>query len=166
MKKRDPFIVLLLSLITGGIYNLYWLYVTRREIVTTLNNEKAIWPVWILLSPILGVIAALALYMLIAIVLGFQGTFVPHDTPLMNTVIFLFGAASIIAFIVVPIMWMHRYCKALATAIHSADSSTSFTIWILLTIFGVGFIWNLLTQIDINKFVGTQPVAATTNPML
>lgn len=51
MKQRSPIAVLLLGLITGGIYSLYWLVKTKGE----MNQLGAKIPTaWILLIPIVG----------------------------------------------------------------------------------------------------------------
>ncbi len=48
MTNRSPVIVLLLSLITGGIYSLFWLYWTKEEMRRKGNNDiPTFWLIWI-----------------------------------------------------------------------------------------------------------------------
>ena len=47
MKKRDPFVVLILTVITAGIYGIYWLAVTAIEL-REAGAKNAPSPWWIL----------------------------------------------------------------------------------------------------------------------
>lgn len=49
-KVRNPVVVILLSLITCGIYMIYWLFVVSGEINKTLGEEKISAPLYFLLG--------------------------------------------------------------------------------------------------------------------
>lgn len=55
MKKREPLMVVLLAIITFGIYGFYWIYATRSEMV---KKGAKIPPFWLLLLPVLLIFAA------------------------------------------------------------------------------------------------------------
>ena len=56
MKRRHVLAVLGLSFVTLGIYVIYWLYKTRKELLHYLPDKKAIPRVLILFIPILAMI--------------------------------------------------------------------------------------------------------------
>jgi hypothetical protein len=103
MKKRNPFLVLLLSIVTLGIYALYWLYITRKEILQYAENKNAIWPVSYFLAPILAIVIIFPLALLN------QG-----DSPVNKAVqalVFLVGGAAVIGSVVIPFIWFYKYSK-------------------------------------------------------
>ena len=54
MKKRNPLAVFGLSIITLGIYDLYWLVVTKKEL--NAKTKVHVPSIWLLLSPLLVII--------------------------------------------------------------------------------------------------------------
>jgi hypothetical protein len=79
MKKRNPMAVFGLSIITLGIYDIYWLAKTRKE----LNKESStkVPSVWLLFVPLLIFVISLIAFMIIAI----------GDTPTTHTVVSTFN---------------------------------------------------------------------------
>jgi len=47
MTNRSPINVLLLSLFTGGIYGMFWLYWTKQEMVAAGAEIPTMWLIWI-----------------------------------------------------------------------------------------------------------------------
>ncbi len=66
MKKRIIWKMFLLEIVTLGIYRLYWLIKTRKEMMET-NKSIKILPVWLLLTPIIVAIIGFAAFIGIAI---------------------------------------------------------------------------------------------------
>lgn len=54
MKKRSLIKMLILSIVTLGIYNLYWLIVTRRELNS--KTDAKIPTIWIIIAPIIVIL--------------------------------------------------------------------------------------------------------------
>ena len=156
MKKRNPFLVLLLSIVTLGIYALYWLYITRKEILQYAENKNAIWPVAYLLAPILAIVIIFPLALLN------QG-----DSPVNKAVqalVFLVGAAAIIGSLVIPFIWFYKYSKTTGEVTKGLEGITLFILLIILSMFAATIVWQVLVQIELNKFVDKQFGGNTPQP--
>jgi hypothetical protein len=140
MQKRNPWIILLLSIVTLGIYTIYWLYVTRKEMVAVLNDKKAIWPVSVLAAPLAVILALIVLQLVIN---GAEGAVVAS--------FFLVSAIAMLALLVLPFIWFYKYSNAIAKVSHHTDHVTLYVLWIVLNFVGVGFIWLVLAQNEMNK---------------
>lgn len=156
MKKRNPFVVLLLSLVTLGIYIFFWLYFTRKELLGHTEDKKAIWPVSYLFAPLAFILIAILLY------IGFTTDSPPP--PVIQIVSFLLGAVSVIAMIVIPIMWLYKYCKVVGAVTKGMDGITLFAIGIILSFLSVGFVWPLIVQLELNKFIEAGEKSAAPTP--
>jgi hypothetical protein len=152
MKKRNPFVVLLLSVVTFGIYGIYWLYATRKELLPRLQDQKAIWPVWYLFAPFLLLIVGLV----IMFAVNGMGDTAKSSA---NVAFFLLGTVAIISLIVIPIMWMYKFSFAVASVAKGMEGMTLFLLGLLFSFLGVGIVWPILVQIDLNKFIDNQSPA-------
>lgn len=145
VKKRNLWLVALFSVATFGIYMIYWLYATRKEIISVNGNPKSIPRVIILFTPIL----ALVLILILSLAAGGQAR--------TGTALMLLSASAFIpVFLAVGIWWFYRYNKA-AAAVSAQDFGAMFLIWILCSVFGVPLIWQLVTQYKFNKAAESQP---------
>lgn len=146
MKKRNPIAVLLLSYITFGIYVAYWLYTTRKEIISQNNNEQSIPPVKTIYMPLLG-IAAVGLVALI-----FNSS--PGSTAdVVNGICGLIGLGLFAATIYYSFKFMWRYCLAASELTHGTDGKTLFWLWFIGSFFGLGPIAMLMIQSDLNRYI-------------
>lgn len=145
MKYRSPLMVFVLSLITLGIYGIYWLYATRKEILQIHGDQKAIPPVLVLFAPILGIIAILFAYSII----NYFSDGVSSSS-VVNVLLFVFTAVIVIAAIVVPFIWFYRYSKTVD--IISNNKNSLFLYYVLLAIFGGGPIWYAIAQSTLNMY--------------
>ena len=59
IKRRNPFLVLLFSCITFGIYMIYWLYSTTKELKGNTKSAPQPWMVFLLLIPIVNFVVAI-----------------------------------------------------------------------------------------------------------
>lgn len=139
--------MILLIIVTFGIYVPVWLYLTRRDLVKALGNPKAVPPFWYLLAPIL------LLVILAVLLLAFSGADSTNVSPAVNIIMFLGGTAAIISTIVIPLWWFYRYFQAVHNTSGYTDHVLLYIIWILCIIVVPFPIWMLLVQNDINKTV-------------
>ena len=147
MQKRNPVTVILLSLITFGIYQLYWFVVTRREMVKKGYKIPSIW--WVL-APLLGFFGVALLQFLGRFVISSAD--VDTGSTVINLISSLVGLAAILAIIPVAIYWMWQYCKAVeGVTKRNFEASLAFFVWLLLAFFGVAFIWSGIAQDYFNK---------------
>ena len=56
IKRRNPFLVLLFAVITFGIYQIYWLYSTTKELKGNTQSAPKLWLLWLLLIPIVNIV--------------------------------------------------------------------------------------------------------------
>ena len=62
IKRRNPFLVFLFSFITFGIYLLYWLYSTTKELKGNTKSAPEPWMVFLFLIPIINFVVAILFY--------------------------------------------------------------------------------------------------------
>jgi len=167
MTKRNPWLVLLFSLITLGIYTLYWLYVTRKEMVAVLQDKKAVWPVIILFAPYLAILGAAILYGVSSFVFTSveSDQFFAQQPTALNIVLFLVGGISTVLAIVLPFIWFYKFCRAIYTVSRHTETGLLFGLWIALNIFAVGAIWYVIAQNDLNKAGAPAPADPGTPPV-
>jgi hypothetical protein len=153
MKKRHPLAVLLLPLPTLGIYCLYWVYQTREEIVTKLQDPKAIPPFWVLLWPLI-----------LLVVLIFMTLFMIAGGPIFSSsdgggiemiMLLLIGIIGMATTVILPLWWFWHYCKAAVRVTQKAggmDFAQSYILYAAITwICNIMPIWMLIQQLDYNK---------------
>lgn len=159
MKKRNPIAVLLLSYITLGIYVIYWLYATRKEIVERNNNPQSIPPVWTMFAPLLGFIV------LAFIALIFNSAADSVQTAL-NIVIAIGCVALLVGLFYFSFRFMWRYCLAASELTHGTDGKTLFWLWFIGSFFGLGPIAMLMIQSDLNRYIRDHDTAQQSPPTL
>jgi len=141
--------VLVLTVVTIGLYELYWLYITRKELNAKLQGQVKSWPVSILFAPI-AVIVLMTVGYAITSKVGTQ------DSSISDSLYFLVGALAVIALIVIPFVWFYKFTR-LVSATSPQASNSLYLIWLLLTIFGVGFIWPMIVQAHLNSASALPP---------
>jgi len=150
MQKREIWKVILFGLITFSIYDIYWLIMTRREMV---QKGETIPSVWLLFAPLLGLLSVVIFYLTLA--LGGRGTLESFDT--VATILMFISVFSLFP---VWIYWTYKYSKAVEHVTNGQTSfNTSFWLAMLLYIFGLNFLWPGLIQDGFNKVSdnGTPP---------
>lgn len=156
MKRRHVLAVLGLSFVTLGIYVIYWLYKTRKELLAYHPNKNAVPRVLILFVPVFAILG-------IAIVGGIIGAAFPYGSAGENTMSVLTVILIMLAMLgglVVSFWWFYQYFKAVEAVTHGEDAMLLYTLWIILTLIGFGPIWVLIVQNDFNKFIdnGFRPI--------
>jgi hypothetical protein len=156
MKQRNLLFVLLVSYFALGIYTVYWLYQTRLEIVTTLQDERAIPRLRSVFYPAL---CALGIFLLVMLIIW--GTRFRNNAVL--ALITLAFIASVAVAVVMGIRFLWFYCQALPRATKGTSGTTIFIIWVVANFIGLAPIGVLFAQNEINRYVetGAKPTATT-----
>lgn len=146
MKQRNVGMVIFLSFITLGIYTLYWMYDTRKELMA--RGAKDIPSVWILIAPV--VVTLLLLFMLFILLLGSSS---PGQSYSLQWVILgLFYFLSTLVWMGLWIFWIYKYSQAVDMVTRSQTSfMLSFGLGLALFLVGVFFVWPGIIQDGFNK---------------
>lgn len=140
MKQRNPVVVFILSLITFGIYDIYWLVTTKKE----LNQRTSVHTptIWLLFSPI--VVWIVALIVLFASSSAhtsgsYGGTQNVSGTAAIGFLIV--WAIAILIIIPITFFWFFKFSKAVNEYTHGKMSTgvTFLLLW-LLHLLGVAIV--------------------------
>jgi hypothetical protein len=150
MKKRNLVFVFIVSIITVGLYDIYWLFSTRDELVKKRQHLSS---PWVFFVPLLGLIG-IALIQILVHALSVGGPSNATATTTVNILSALAGVACVVA-IPFSIRWIWRYCKAVEN-ITKGDLTAgfSFALAVLLTALGAGVLWPPIVQYQLNKISG------------
>ena len=153
MRKRNSYFVAVMYLITFGIYRLYWLIVTRSEMV---RKGAKIPSIFLILAPLLGLLVVVLLQIIVSFVS--QGSAQNGFITLVNLLTILIGAIAFLGIIPVAIYWFYRYSKGVEF-VTSGQTSFSFCFWwgLASSIPGLDFIWAGVIQNRFNKQITTTP---------
>lgn len=150
MQQRSVTKVILLTLVTFGIYGIYWLVVTRREMV---KNGQNIPSLFIIFAPLL----LLVLVALLEIINGF--VFSKTDSygasggsSVIDVLAIILGILAFVGIFPACLFWYYKYCKA-AEQLSNGEISFSYSygLFILTSVFSVYFIWPGIMQEGFNK---------------
>jgi len=145
MKKRNLVFMIVMSVITLGIYTIYWLYATRKELVA---KGAKIPPLVVALLPALGLLAIALLQVMVSASSDGQTirTFV-------NIIAVLLGLASLIGLFILPVYWWHQYSKGVDKVTNGKISfDLSFWLGIILFFVGLFFLPAIMPAILQNEF--------------
>jgi TRAP-type C4-dicarboxylate transport system permease large subunit len=148
MKKRNPLAVVGLSIITLGIYDLYWLFATRKEL--NAKTKQKVPTVWLLVSPII-ILVGLAIIQIVA-------NFISSGSRTgINIMSVLLGMAAAIGLFVIPMIWFYKFSKAVNeyTAGKMSTAVTFLVLW-LLHLIGIALIQDAFNDMQ----DGNQPIAS------
>jgi hypothetical protein len=135
--------VLVLSIITFGIYMIYWLYITRKELTAKTQGQVKSWPVFVLFTPIIAIVLMVLGYAAMAQVS-------PSDPTSSDSLYFLLSSVLVLAIIIIPFFWFYKFTK-LVSAATPHMSNNLYLFWVLLSLLGVGIIWPVLVQSHLNS---------------
>ncbi len=157
MKNRSPITVFLLSIITLGIYDIYWLVVTKNEL--NKRTKQHVPTIWLLIFPLIPFIAGYILliasgiysqpstcYSECAIPMGVN----TYTSPLVvgAILILVFG----VTFFITSLIWFFKFSKAI-NEFTKGKMSTAVTFLILWLIHLIGV---ALIQDAINDRIGSK----------
>lgn len=140
-----------LSIITLGIYQIYWLVQTRRELIRQTAID--IPPVWALFLAPAILFGSSALGVSLSGIKGIDGAGLP--THFLSTI----SIAAFFATIVIPFLWLWRYGHAVAQ-VTGGETSPRFVLAIALL---APNIWIFVMQHEFNIVVNNA-IAASTHP--
>lgn len=156
MKNRSVLIVILFSFLTLGIYTLFWLRDTRKELLST---GVKILPVKVLLLPVVTLIIAPLLQFVVRYATTMSnvgdgnlagGTNTAGN--IVNLLTVIVGILVILVAIPLTIFWFYRYCQAVEIITNKQTSlGISFGLFLLLSFFGFSFVWPGIIQDAFNK---------------
>jgi hypothetical protein len=162
MKNRSPITVFLLSIITLGIYDIYWLLVTKNEL--NKRTKQHVPTIWLLIFPLIlfiaGYILLIASGIYSQLLTCYNGSAYGisnecaqaniHKGPLVvgSILIKVFGAT----FFITSLIWFFRFSKAINEFTKGKMSTAvSFLILWLIHLIGVALI-----QDAINDQIGSK----------
>lgn len=139
MKRRSLLFVFILTFITLGIYNIYWLAETRKELMARTGTK--IPSVVLLFLPVIFLV--ISMFGIFFLLLFNSNT----RNPILAILCFL---AGIVSFVIFP-WWIFKYGEAVKVAT-SGLTTPGFTLgmWLLLHITGLGVVWYLIMQDKFN----------------
>jgi hypothetical protein len=146
MHKRRLWQVVVFSFITIGIYPLYWLYATRKEMV---NRGAKIPHLVLLLIPLSGLLGvAVAEWF----VLSTLGQVPAHGANRAAVTAVLLGVLAAAVLYPLTAYWFYKYCRGVekVTKKHMTFG-VAYGLWAVLSLFFVGFIWPALVQESFNQ---------------
>lgn len=150
MKKRSPAAVLLLPFVTLGIYCIYWLYATRKELVARSGHPKSIPPVSLLFLPLIGVF----LFMVVMFAISASSNDSSTAFTLVSIVTIISGMIGLLSFLLLPLWWFWRYCHVASEQTGSMDFAQMYVLYVVITwVCGLLPVWMLIVQIDLNKLI-------------
>jgi len=144
MKHRSPFLVFLLSMVTFGLYNIYWLADTRDGLVRSTNVKVP--SIWILFSP-------LAVLFLIGIVMGVVSVSLGANDPgsagehVTNVISVLGSFVAVLLIIPLQVYWYWKFSKAVGVYTRGHMSAgSSLLLIILLGVIGIAIVQDSLNN--------------------
>lgn len=152
MKKRNIIFVSVMSLVTLGIYFLYWVYTTSKEMAA--KGIKV--PSFLLI--VLPVVAFTgSMISLIVLALSAESNS-DADTGLKFSVIFfVLAGTSILLFLISGIYWLVKYCEAVEKVTKGKlEAEVNILLFIVLVILSVTFVWPGMVQYYFNKIAGSK----------
>lgn len=167
MKKRNPLAVFFLSIITIGIYDLYWLATTKKELNAKTSHHTP--SIWLLIAPLPVILVG---YILLFTASGLKAvnnaygnttlstsatnhTVAHPGMVLVSAILLLVGFIS--AFII-SIIWFFRYSKAVNEYTKGKMSTAvSFLVLWLIHLIGVALIQDTYNDVLDGTSVNTQP---------
>lgn len=141
MMYRNPVKVLLLSIFTVGLYIIYWLFTTSREMAK--RNIK-LPSVWLFALPFVVNIGLIVLTSAVSAFLNENGS----TYHFVNLVLFpIVTIAFIFAVLPLSIWWFWKYCGGIQVVTNGRlAQGSSFGLWFLLSLFGAGVVWPMIIQ--------------------
>ena len=146
MKKRGLIFVTVMSIVTFGIYDIYWLISTRNELVK--RGQNILTP-WVFLAPVLGLIAV-GIMQLIAHNLLTASSSSAITT--LNVISVIIGIISVLTIVPLAIYFTWQYSKAVGVVTKDAlTAELCFVVALVTNVMGFWFIWPIVVQYYFNQ---------------
>jgi len=152
MKHRNIMAVILLSIITLGIYDVYWLVKTKK----VLNEQTDVHTpsIWLLFAPVLALVVLVPVSLLM-----------PHvsdGTTAVSTIVgILVGMLAVLGVIPITFYWFFKFSKAVGKYTHGeVNTAMAMLLLWLLRFIGIAVIQDAFN--DVTARGGAAPTVATT----
>lgn len=164
MKNRSVLTVILFSFLTLGIYTLFWLRDTRKEL---LKTGVKILPVKVLFMPFAALVGVALLQFILRFSLVNSSSTVSGAQAAGNILSTVIGIAGVIVVLPLTIFWFYRYCQAVETITNKQTGlGVSFGLLLVLNFVGFSFVWPGIIQDAFNKLsVPDQTVVPPSSPL-
>lgn len=147
MQTRSIPKMLLLTIVTLGFYQLYWLYKTRQEMVA---RGIRIPPFLVLFLPILSLLVVAIVSFVTRFVLSTVSE--SSSFPFIDLLIVIGGVVAFSLLIPIALYWFYKYCKAVESVTDGLfQFDMNYFMLILLSLFGLAFIWPFVVQSYFNR---------------
>jgi hypothetical protein len=161
MKKRNPLVIVLLSIITFGIYDIYWIYVTKK--VLNQNTKTHVPTLWLLFGPAIALVVGYIVLMITALSTISNNVNTASNTTSTTTttasigvlISYLIFFVGVIALSIIYIIWFFKFSKAI-NEYTNGKMSTAVTFLILWLIHLIGI---ALIQDTFNDMINETPSA-------
>ena len=152
MKKRNLIMVVIYSLLTLGIYYIYWLISVRRDL--NKRNQAKIPTIWILVGPLLGIFV---LAMLLDITAAANSSGTPNSATF--TVINILVVLGSLASIPLTFYWLWKFSKGVEE--YTNKELSSILVFVLMWL--VGIIGAAILQNKFNDMLDAHSAATASN---
>jgi len=162
MRNRSLVFVIVMSIITLGIYDAYWTFSTRNELVQ--KGEDVPSP-WIIFLPIVGLLGVALLQIIGHFVLTIPSG--GSGNTVLNILSVVIGIVSIVGILPMSLYWTWKYCKAVENVTNGGlTTGFNFAICLILGVVGVWFVWPAIAQNYFNKISPSSSNGPTAQPTL
>lgn len=148
MTQREPWKVVVFGIITLGIYDIFWLYSTRKEMVALGQQIPRV--IWLFLP----YIVFLALLVVQMVMLGVLSDASRSSTGfnILNVVILIGEIIAIFASIPVWLYWFYKYSQAIAAMTRNKmPFGMAYGLSILFSVYGLSSVWAGMIQYEFNS---------------
>lgn len=149
MKNRSIVFVIIMSIVSLGIYGIYWMFSTRNELVKKGQRVPSPWIV---------ILAAVFSFLVIAFLqilkpeLPIFAQFTNPTDSYSTTPLMIWSIAIGFVGVIVALYWMWKYSKAVEIVTRgSLSAKECFALAAISTFFGIGFVWMATVQHEFNK---------------
>lgn len=160
MQRRSLVTMIILTIVTLGIYQLLWIYFTNKEL---RSKGMKVLPVMWLFLPFLLLVGIALLQFLVRFAFNQAGNDPNIGGTLVNLLSIVLGIIAILAVIPVALYWFYRYCQGLEQ-VTNKEISLGFSLGLLaiFAFFGVTFLWPFIIQYRLNELTDNTPNVADT----
>lgn len=154
MTQRSVPKIIILSFLTLGIYTLFWLRDTRREMVAQGQRVPSI---AFIFAPFLALIVIGVLQFMVHYALSSSvNTGSDAATKLVNVASILVGLVAILGVLPITLWWMYQYCRSVEIVTDGKVTfGLAYFLFIGTALLGFSFVWPGIIQDGFNRSPAT-----------
>ncbi|HEY1063771.1 MAG TPA: DUF4234 domain-containing protein [Candidatus Saccharimonadales bacterium] len=143
MERRSLVKLAIFSIITLGIYQIFWLYFTNKEM---REKDQDVAPFKLLFAPLLLMLGLGILQVITLVIMD------GDSSTALNILTIIGGILAIVAALPIMLYWFYKYCKAAEGATEGELSfGLSYAMVIVLAFVNLSILWPFLVQYYFNK---------------